>query len=43
MKNKKPLETIEEGINKRPIKEPSGIVWLGYTFLAHLPFVFGPK
>ena len=43
MKNKKPLETIEEGINKRPVKEPSGLVWLGYTFLAHLPFVFGPK
>ena len=42
MKNKEKI-TIAEELNKMTVKEPSGLVWLGYTFLAHLPFVFGPK
>ena len=43
MKNKKPQQTIAEGINNMQIKEPSSFWWFGYTFLAHLPFVFAPK
>ena len=35
--------TIAEALDKRIVKKPGGIWWAGYTFLAHLPFVFGPK
>lgn len=43
MKNKLPKETIMDGINKMQIKEPNSFWWFGYTFLAHLPFIFAPK
>ena len=42
MKNKE-KKTVEEVINQMTIKEPNWFWWAGYTFLAHLPFVFGPK
>ena len=40
MKNK---VTIAQGLAERKVKIPSKLWWFGYGFLAHLPFVFGPK
>ena len=42
MKNKE-KKTVAEVINSMSVKEPHWFWWAGYTFLAHLPFIFAPK